>query len=243
MSQKQPKILMGCPTSDGHAHCIQRFLTALKQLTYTNYDVLFADNSIQEKHAQLIKSYGYETIRNPSKNKDRIIDIISNRNIIIKRAVEKKYDYLFFVDTDVLLPPDAIEKLLSPDQPIVSGVYLGGQKFSNETKIAPVLYELTANENYLRSVPLNNVMEDLVYEIAASGMGCVLIQREVLEKVKLRYSEKIMSGEDVLFCHDARKLGYRTFVNTSVRCTHMVSEGDITFPAGIANFSFQYDVE
>lgn len=243
MTVQQPKILVGCPTFDGHSHCIQRFLTSLKQLTYGNHDVLFVDNSITENHAQIITSNGYEVIRNPVKNKDRIIDIIANRNIIIQRATEKKYDYLFFADTDVLLPQDAIEKLLSLQQPIASGVYLGGQTFGKETKIAPVLYELTQNENYLKSVPINDVMEDLIYEIGASGMGCCLIRTEVLEKVKLRYSEKIMSGEDVLFCHDARKLGYRTFVNTSVRCTHMVPEGDITFPAGIANFSFQYEVE
>ncbi|MBI4141543.1 glycosyltransferase family 2 protein [Candidatus Woesearchaeota archaeon] len=243
MNKKQPKILVGCPTHDGQTHCIQRFLTELKQLTYTNYEVLFVDNSMDENYAKLIASHGYEVLRNPSKNEHRIIDIISNRNIIIKRMLEKKYDYLFFADTDVLLPPDAIEKLLSIDQPIASGVYLGGQKFPDGTKIAPVLYELTDKEDYLKSVPINDVMEDLVYEVAASGMGCLLIRKEVLEKVKLRYSEKIMSGEDILFCHDARKLGYRTFVNTAVRCTHMVPEGDITFPAGIANFSFQYDIE
>lgn len=241
MVQKPLRILIGCPTYDGQAHCIERFMQGLKELTYKNYDVVFVDNSLNDAFAQKIKTCNYEVIRNPAQG-ERIVNIVNNRKIIITRALEKKYDYLFFVDTDVLLPPNAIQKLLAVKQPISSGVYLSGLPVSGSLRIAPVLYDFSEKEDYYKIIPMNDVMEDLIFEIAACGFGCCLIRREVLEKVQLRYNEKIQSGEDIFFCYDARKLGYRTFVNTTVRCTHMVADGDVTFPAGVAHFSVEYDL-
>lgn len=236
-----PKILIGCPTYDGHAHCIQRFIESLKNLSYKNFDVLFVDNSLQDSYAKLISDAGYEVLRNPASG-ERIVNIINNRNLVIQRALEKKYDYLFFVDTDILLPVGAIEKLLAVDQPVVSGVYLGGLKIGNDVKIAPVLYDFSEREDYVKLFPMNDVLDDLVLAVAACGFGCCLVRADVLEKVKLRFSEKTMSGEDVLFCHDARNLGYKIFANTGVKCTHIASSGDIEFPAGVANFSFETEI-
>lgn len=242
MKEKLPKILVGCPTYDGHSHCISRFTDGLKNLTYKNFDVLFVDNSQNEDYAKKIRESGYEVVRNPS-SKEKIINIVENRNKIIQRAIEKKYDYLFFVDTDVLLPVDAIQKLLSVKQPIASGVYLGGLPIQGETRIAPVLFDFSDKKDYVKIIPLNDVMEEIIFGIAACGFGCCLIEREVLEKVKLRYNEQTKSGEDVLFCADARKnFGYPTFVNTAVKCTHMVLGGDLVFPAGIAAFSFEQEI-
>jgi len=243
MAQKTPKILVGCPTYDGQAHCIERFMESLKKLVYKNFDVIFVDNSLDESFARKISSKKYEVIRNPSQ-KEKIVRIVENRNKIITRVLEKEYDYLFFADTDVLLPEDAIEKLLKTDKPIATGVYLGGLKFHDGVKIAPVLYDFAEQQDYVKIVPMNNVMDEKIFEVAGCGFGCCLIKKEVLEKVKLRYSETSKGGEDLLFCHDARKnFGYKTFVNTSVKCVHMIASGDLTFPAGLANFSFDYEIQ
>lgn len=242
MSEKLQKVLIGCPTYDGHEHCIERFIQGLKNLSYRNFDVLFVDNSEKEDYAKKIKNAGYQVVRNPS-SKEKISKIVDNRNKIIQHAIEKKYDYLFFVDTDVLLPTDAIEKLLSVKQPITSGVYLGALPVQGEIKIAPVLFEFSDKKDYIKIIPLNEVLDELVFGIAACGFGCCMIEREVIEKVKLRYNEQTKSGEDILFCADARKnFGYPVFVNTAVKCTHMVVGGDLDFPAGVANFSFETDV-
>ncbi len=243
MAQKIQKVLVGCPTYDGQKHCIDRFMHALKKLTYKNFDVLFVDNSETDEFAQRIRKEGYEVIRNPIAE-EKIVRIVSNRNKIIERMLLKKYDCLFFADTDVLLPEDAIENLLIVNQAIVSGVYLSGLKFSEGIKIAPVLYDFSEQEDYVQIVPMNEVMDDKIFEIAACGFGCCLIKREVIEKVKIRYSEKSKGGEDLLFCNDARKnFGYKTVVNTAVKCVHMTPAGDVEFPAGLANFSLEYDMQ
>ncbi len=241
--QNPPRVLIGCPTYEGHSFCIKRFLEALKKISYPNFDVLFVDNSEKEEHAQFIRSHGYEVLRNAEKTADRIDAIIKNRNIIIQRAIEKGYGCLLFLDTDVLVPEDIIEKLLSHDNDIVSGVYLGGQMIKRRMRLAPVIYDFTEKKDYVKHIPVERVLEGDFFEIAACGFGCCLIKREILEKVTLRYNKELGGGEDFPFCKDARDKGYRIFADCTVKCIHMTKEKDLVFPVSVASFRISYDIK
>lgn len=46
-----------------------------------------------------------------------------NKNLIIRRALELKADYLWLVDSDLILDRTSLASMLSCDQPIVTGVY------------------------------------------------------------------------------------------------------------------------
>ncbi len=238
-----PKVLVGCPTYGGHGFCIKRFLTSLKEIRYPDFDVLFVDNSEKEDHANLIKSQGYEVIRNKEKTDDKVHAIIQNRNILIKRVLEKDYDYLLFLDTDVLAPERVIEKLVSHNKDIVSGVCPGRQKIKGRSLIAPVIYDFADKEGYVKPIPINKILEDTFFEIAACGFGCCLIKKEVLQKINLRYNKELGGGEDFPFCKDAREKGYKIFADTSIRCTHMHADKDLEFPISVAGFGIRYDIK
>ncbi len=237
------RVLIGCPTYDGQSHCIERFLEQLK-LVKGPHDVLFVDNSENDLHAQTIQAAGFEVLQNKNAGQDRISKIISNRQKIIDRMLQKKYDYLLFLDTDILPPEDIIPRLLSHKKDIITGTYLGAMKIQGKIRQAPVIYDFSHKKDYFKPVPLNDVLGESVREIAACGFGCILISRAVLEKVQLRYNKELGSGEDIPFCRDARELhSFKTFVDTSIKCTHMQKERDLNFPAGVANFSFVYELE
>lgn len=237
------RVLIGCPTYDGQSYCIGRFVEQLKLVKGPN-DVLFVDNSGNDAHSEIIKAAGFEVIRNKNAGEDRIAKIISNRQKIIDRFLEKRYDALLFLDTDILPPEDIISRMIAHKKDIVTGVYLGAMKIQGKIRQAPVIYDFSHKKDYFRPVPLNSVLDEDLREIAASGFGCILISRPVLEKVQLRYNKELGSGEDIPFCRDARELhGFKTFVDTSIKCTHMQKERDLNFPAGIASFSFEYELE
>ena len=99
------RVLIGCPTYDGQSYCIQRFLEQLK-LVKGPHDALFIDNSESDTHSQTIAAAGFEVVRNVNAGADRIAKIISNRQKIIDNLLEKKYNYLLFLDTDII-PPEA----------------------------------------------------------------------------------------------------------------------------------------
>ena len=140
MKEEQPKVLISCPTYEGHNNCIERFIKGLKNLSYKNFGVIFASDSTSENFLNKIIDAGYEILKSPVCKKEwNMSSIVQNRNRIIQYALEKEYDYLLFVDTDVLLPEQAVEKLLSVNQPIVSGIYLGAVPMHGTVKIAPII--------------------------------------------------------------------------------------------------------
>ncbi|MBI4016740.1 MAG: hypothetical protein HY363_03540 [Candidatus Aenigmarchaeota archaeon] len=237
------RVLIGCPTYDGQSHCISRFLEQLK-LVKGPHDALFVDNSEGDEHANKITAAGFEVARNKDAGADKIARIISNRQKIIDRMLQKNYDYLLFLDTDVLPPQDIIPRLLAHKKDLVTGIYLGAMKIQGKIRQAPVIYDFSHKKDYFKPVPLNSVLDEDVREIAACGFGCVMITRQVVQKVELRYNKELGSGEDIPFCRDARELhGFKTFVDTSIKCTHMQKDHDLDFPAGIAHFSFEYELE
>jgi GT2 family glycosyltransferase len=64
-------------------------------------------------------------------------------------------------------------------------------------------------------------------EIGGCGFGCVLVKKEVLEKVgypQFVYHSALdhnnTFSEDLDFCRKARSKGYKIFADTTIRCDH-----------------------
>lgn len=156
------------------------------------------------------------------------------RNTACQLALENGFEWLFFLDSDVLAPPDAILRLRNHRLPIVSGMYCR----RSPPHAVPVMIK---NGNWFTSFTPGEVVEvDLV------GAGCLLIHRTVLEKFhpidparnKRWFDWRVdMAGlvppgealsEDFSFNHFARKQGWKILVDTGVRCKHVgLAEADL----------------
>ena len=74
--------------------------------------------------------------------------------------------------------------------------------------------ELTAEE----------VEEDKLTEIAACGTGCILIHRNILEKLDFKFNQSL-GADDIILCEEVRKvLKEKVWVDTSIKCEHLVKE-------------------
>jgi len=143
------------------------------------------------------------------------------RNLICHYSIENNYDYVFFVDSDIVLPGDSLVKLLSLNTDIASGVYIQRKK-----EVIPEIYEdvngSIVNMNY------KDLLQPQTLKIAGCGFGCVLVKVSVLKEIgypQFEYHPAIKFedtySEDIDFCSKARKKGYNIFVDTSVRCGHL----------------------
>lgn len=150
------------------------------------------------------------------------------RNLIAEWA--KHYDYLFSVDSDIVLPKDSLSKLLNADKDIVSGVYI--QRKIEQS--IPEIY-LANNVGGVSNVSIDKLYEGSqpIIEIDACGFGCVLVKNEVFLKMdyphfyyKSALDHKNTISEDVFFCRKAKQLGFRVWVDTSIKCEHI---GEYTF--------------
>ena len=125
-----------------------------------------------------------------------------------------------FIDSDTLIPKDAISELLKMDVDIASGLYFGKGK--------PYLPVARIKEDdrhfFLEDFEFNDIME-----VEGVGMGCCLIKTKVFEKMEFPYfklewrtKEKInyQIAEDLYFCEKAKEQGFKTYLNTGILCEH-----------------------
>lgn len=141
-----------------------------------------------------------------------------NRNYLVKEAREQMADYIFWVDSDIVLPRDALTKLLEDDLDIVGGVY--ATKHLTE-KRTTVLLRSIENDGYYKCSYEEIADYDLI-KIDAIGFGCVLTKIEVFDKVEMPFFVYTsFYGEDIDFCRKAINAGYSIHADTRVLCGHL----------------------
>jgi len=247
---KHPKILLGCPVSEYHSYCTKDYISAIAHLTYTNYDILLADNSKTNSFFRFLeKQQGIKVIKSEYDENPRE-RIINSRNILRQHALDNNYDYFFSLEQDIIPPKDVLEILTSHKKDIISGIYCGNIKVGGKLRILPLIYKFPpesrleeakqvinasnlkelkeeTGSSYLEMVKAYYTIEELEKErsptiVHSCGLGCVLISRPVLEKVKFRYSKRYGGWDDVWFCEDAKKNKFDIYVDPKVRCRHLI---------------------
>ena len=215
-----PKVLVGCPTHDGKEYCLEQYADAVKNLSYKNYDVLLADNSKGKSYISKIRGFGINAVKTEHRvhARDRIVE---GRNLLAKKAVEG-YDYFLSLEQDVIPPGDVIEKLMMHGKEIVSGIYHTRQDINGQARILPLIFvQLNEKKNQMRYLTDQEIEKiNGLTEIRICGVGCLLIKKDVLEKIKFRYAKGVPGFDDVHFCNDAIAQGYKIYADTNVRCRH-----------------------
>ncbi|MBM3199756.1 hypothetical protein FJZ53_02375 [Candidatus Woesearchaeota archaeon] len=216
------KVLVGCPTSELKGYALERYVKGVKSLKYGKFDVLIVDNSRGEEYCQKINRLGLPAVRGPySKSaRQRIVD---SRNILRQKVLDEGYDYFFSLEQDVIPPTDALQNLLNHGKDIVTGVYFSYQTNNGVTLLVPLLWQKVKNDE-MRFMLEKEVTEQKLLEVGACGLGCILIHRDVLEKIKFRFNKEDNSFDDMWFCKDASDAGFKIFADTSIKCKHLIKD-------------------
>jgi GT2 family glycosyltransferase len=215
-----PRVLVGCPTSDHKAYCLDEYAKAIKQLTYKNHDVLLVDNSETEEYVEWLKQLKIPVIKDTYFERARE-RIVHSRNILRETVLEKGYNYFLSLEQDVLPPKDVIEQLLSHGKKVVTGVYFTQYTVQSKPLLRPLLWTTVPGKKELVFVAEKNLEKPALLKIKASGLGCMLIHRSVLEKISFRLHEPKVY-DDMAFCHDLAQKGIDLYVDTSVKCKHLI---------------------
>jgi len=215
------KVLVGCPTSFHKEYCFKEYLKGIKSLTYPNCDILLIENSEDNTYFNKIKKH-LPTIKGPYHESalDRIID---SRNILREKVLKGNYDYLFSLEQDVIPPKETLNKLIKHNKKVISGIYFVRNPIQGQIKLIPLAYKEIPSEEELPSMrPLNDMELDSnsLMKIVSCGLGCVLIHRSILEKIKFRYENKVF--DDRFFCIDLYKQKIPIYADTSIKCKHYI---------------------
>lgn len=136
------------------------------------------------------------------------------RNLTCQRALEGGYDYLFSVDTDLVLHPDTLMELLAAGKDIVS------ELFWTNGWCNAWMYDQSAGMDPHWVTPG-------LYQVGMTG-ACILISRRVLE-AGVDYSaipniRKCLWGEDRHFCIRAACAGFTLWTDTHCPPEHLYTE-------------------
>jgi len=149
--------------------------------------------------------------------------ITNNRNNIVQKFLAKKeYDYLMMIDSDIVPPPNIL-KLLDYQKDIIAPVMFALQK----GEVRPLYLKMAKDGIY--EIPKEFMKKTGLQEVDATGTGCIVISRKVLEKIKHPF-ENIYDvdgikkwGNDFNFCKNAKEEGFNVFVHLDFISSHITN--------------------
>lgn len=143
------------------------------------------------------------------------------RNRIGKMAQEGGYDYVLMVDSDTIIPPDALELMLNTPVDICLGVC--PRKNTNEKKTAMIKF---GDNSYHDSYFYPELPEGKT-RIRGGGFACALVRSYVFTALDYPYFQYVTNAdgstlsEDFYFCQNAALMGFDVWMDPRVRCGHL----------------------
>lgn len=150
---------------------------------------------------------------------------------LTKQGNGKPFTHLLMIDSDTIPPEDVVSRLLSHGKDITSGLTpilsFNSDEQSWET-YDNCFVEAERDETGKIVKTFIAARHTGLQEVFRCGASCILIKREVFEKLEKPYFRFITNedntshvrSEDINFCDEARKAGFSIFADTEVACSH-----------------------
>ena len=253
------KILIASPIRQKPA-ILKEFLVSLRELDTSGFDIwyLFVDDNTDPESSAILNTfskkvpnvmvhradtgdkYVCDDVTNHQKER-RVWRVAAFKDMMIKIADEYGFDYIFFIDSDLVLHPLTLHELVNSNKDIISNIF-----WTKWQPDAPKLPQVWLKDTYTqhrqardekinpetalvrRQHFLNQLKRPGIYEVGGLG-ACTLISRKAI-KLGVSFSQipnLSFWGEDRHFCIRAAALGLKLYVNTRYPAYHIYRESDL----------------
>ena len=148
-------------------------------------------------------------------------DVATARNKCVEQALTLGADYLFFLGSDVLCPPDTISKMLARDKDIVTGIYW--------TKAWPTRPYIWRGDGM--AGPYMDWKFGEFFKIQYCGVDATMIKADVFKNLSepwfstdWNYDDQVgpqgSTTEDFYFYEKAAQAGYEFWCDSSIQAIH-----------------------
>jgi glycosyltransferase involved in cell wall biosynthesis len=227
------KIMIACPVRN-RAWILPRYLKSISDLEYPSEYLCycFVINDCIDSTPNLLADFARERpgqvkiiVQNLGRRQSKshlrgyyhFAHLAQLRNILLLAFQKSDCDYLFSVDSDILLPPLALNTLLEDDCAIISALVCNGHELGD-----PSIHNILKHDGQGGWIAIRDFPRNRVFEVDCTG-AAYLLKREVIDKYGVRYSATY-GAEDIGFCQDAASKGLKIFCDGRVECEHHMRE-------------------
>lgn len=251
------RILIGSPIKQEPEILIE-FLDGLEEAAKGGNEIsyFFVDDNVDEKSIKMLEDFSQTHDALITKGSDlfdasnyeqdeknyhhawksvNFLKVTEYKNAIIQHCIDEKYDYLFLIDSDIVIDKRTIPQLLSDNVEIVSNVFWN--QWQKNGMLTPQCFwipdiylqekgffeYMTFEEAHkIRMETINQMKIPGLYVVDGLG-ACTMIKRSALEKgvsFKEIYNLKII-GEDRPFCIRAGVLDIKLYMDTHYPAYHI----------------------
>ncbi len=204
-----PLVTIGMPTFN-REWSLPKVLESVSRLDYDKkrLRIFFVDGCSTDKTMEIIEAFRrdhgseYESVAVEAAR----TNISEARNMAFRGA--RGTDYIFFLDSDILAPPDALRRLLA--------------SFEKDPKLAMASLPWDNRNSRRRAGFLYDAFDappgpHYAYKV---GNGCNLVSMKAFAEVG-GFNERLRVHEDGEYCYRLRKRGFRIICDFSSEGTHL----------------------
>ena len=158
-------------------------------------------------------------------------DCAAARNNIAQMALDRNADYVFMIDNDIVVPPDALKNLLEGDPDVCLG-YCPARNSANVYDGKTAMYRMGEFDytDQLHAAELSALASSQVNRLQLHGGGAAiaLIKTDVFRRLPypwfcwVNYQNRSVLSEDLYFCERCGEAGIKIEVDTRVSCGHLL---------------------
>ncbi|WP_340020889.1 glycosyltransferase family 2 protein [Paenibacillus sp. FSL K6-1096] len=259
MTEKRTRVLLGSPIHQKPA-ILEQFLKALTRLNLENIELDFylIDDNKEEASSLLLRQFaesgrsvflqasGYddEYVRDENTHiwhSNLVWKVAEFKNLMIRRAEAFGYDYLFLIDSDLILQPETLRHLIGTGKDIISEIFW--TQWKPDTLLQPQVWmhdeynqweilpgeQPSAEEIQRRFLAfLMKMHQPGIYEVGGLGACTLISSRAIASGISYDRVRNISYwGEDRHFCIRAAALGIPLFVDTYFPALHLYRDSDL----------------
>jgi len=191
--------------------------------------VIFCENNSTDKSLELLYTFSnksdiltevirFWTVDPKTLSFKQCYDIIAHaRQLLLTRARQLDPDFAIFLDSDILVEStDLIEDMTTAPNSILGGAYL--REFPEGRHIATLFKSPDRTKNRLR-----DYLKYPLEEVLATSAGCMSIPRRILQDRRVNFYPLLEGyAEDFGYCKQARDVGYRIYLDGTIKLTHRI---------------------
>lgn len=151
-------------------------------------------------------------------------DCARARNLIAEACLRGGFDAVLMVDSDTVVPSNALTYLTEGDCPVVLGTYPRRGETAGSEIFLPGFKDFH-EENRVKFADMPRAR----FEAKGGGFGCAFVRREAFERIPrpwfryVEYDNGAVLSEDNYFCVQATQQGLAIEADGRVRCGHIAS--------------------